>query len=326
MRVVVTGGAGFLGSRLIETLAARGIEVVCIERPGCPRPAIAERCALYASIGLDDVERLRELFAGASTVYHLAALTHARAPREYYEVNTEGTRCVLEAAAGMTGDAPRVILASSLAALGPCRNGTPLSPDSVPYPLSDYGYSKLLAEAVAHAYADRVPVSILRFSAVYGPRDRSLIAVFRMMRLGLALSVGPWDRTASLIYVDDAVQALIAAAAAPSAAGRTYCVTHPDPVSWRTFARVLGRIVGRSPILLTIPAHVARGIALAIEGWAWIRRRAAYLNRDRVAEVAASGWAADTSRATRELGFRPAYPLDRGLSATLAWYREARWV
>lgn len=325
MRVVVTGGAGFLGSRLIETLAARGIEVVCIERPGRTRPAIAERCECYANAGLEDVERLRELFAGASTVYHLAALTHARAPRHYYEVNTEGTRAVLEAAAGLDVP-PRVILSSSIAALGPCRNGTPLSPDSVPYPLSHYGYSKLLAEAVAHAFADRVPVTILRFSAIYGPRDRSLVGVFRMMRMGLALSVGPWDRIASLIYVDDAVQALIAAATSQSAVGRTYCVTHPDPVSWQTFARVLGGTVGRSPILLTIPARVARGLALGVEVWARIRRRAAYLNRDRVREVSARGWAVDTSRATRELGFRAAYSLDRGLAATLAWYREARWV
>jgi nucleoside-diphosphate-sugar epimerase len=326
MRVVVTGGAGFLGSRLIEALEARGDEVVCIEQPGLTQPPIAKCCARYADVGLTDVERLRELFTGAQTVFHLAGLLTARGAREYYAVNTEGTHAVLEAAAGLGRAAPRVILASSTAALGPCRNGEPLSPDTVPHPLSQYGYSKLLAEAVAHAYGDRVPVTILRFSSIYGPRDQSLVGVFRMIGMGVAVSIGSWDRTASLLYVDDAVQALVAAADSPAAAGRTYCITHPDPVTWRAFAQALGRTVGRPPVLVSVPATIARGLALGIEAWARLRRRSALLGRDRVREVAASGWVADPSRATREFGFRPAYPLDRGLAETLAWYRRARWV
>src|SRR5437867_2722353 len=160
MRAVVTGGAGFIGSHLIEALVARGDEVVCVERPGAPRRWLEGLDLSYRDSGLDDERALSAAFAGADVVFHLAGLTEARAPRDFYAVNTEGTARVFRAAAAHNGRAPRVVLMSSLAALGPCRNGDRLSPDTVPYPISHYGHSKLLAEAIAHAFADRVPAPV----------------------------------------------------------------------------------------------------------------------------------------------------------------------
>ena len=157
MRAVITGGGGFIGSHLIDALLARGDEVVCIERPGARSRWLLGLAIDYRGIGLEDVRALREACGGADVVFHLAALTSARSPREYYLVNTEGTARILQSAAAHNGGAPRVVLLSSLAAAGPCRNGEPLSPDTVPMPLSHYGHSKLMAEVLVHAYQDRVP-------------------------------------------------------------------------------------------------------------------------------------------------------------------------
>src|SRR2546426_283860 len=149
MRAVVTGGAGFIGSHLIEALVQRGDEVVCVERPGASRRWLDGLDVCYRDSGLEDVAQLAAALAGADVVFHLAGLTEARSPRDFYAVNTEGTARLFRAAAAHNGGAPRVVLMSSLAALGPCRNGDRLSPDTVPYPISHYGHSKLLAEAVA---------------------------------------------------------------------------------------------------------------------------------------------------------------------------------
>src|SRR2546426_12251915 len=170
MRAVVTGGAGFIGSHLIEALVQRGDEVVCVERPGASRRWLDELDVCYRDSGLEDVAQLAAALSGADVVFPLAGLTEARSPRDFYAVNTEGTARLFRAAAAHNGGAPRVVLMSSLAALGPCRNGDRLSPDTVPYPISHYGHSKLLAEAVAHAFADRVPATIIRPPSVYGPR------------------------------------------------------------------------------------------------------------------------------------------------------------
>ena len=259
-------------------------------------------------------------------MFHLAARTEARRPADFYAVNTDGTERVLRAAAAHDGRAPRVILMSSLAALGPCRNGDRLSPDTVPYPLSHYGHSKLLAEAIAHAFADRVPVTIIRPPAVYGPRERGVLKLFQLVRRGVAVTVGGWDREVSLLYVKDLVQGLLAAARTEGAVNRTYCLGHPEPVTWHAFARAVGRALGRRPVLVSVPAPVAWLVALGAETCARLRSAAAVVNRERVREMTQERWVCDPSRAMSEIGFRPEYHVARGVAETATWYREAGWI
>jgi nucleoside-diphosphate-sugar epimerase len=326
MRAIVTGGAGFIGSHLIEDLLARGASVTCVEAPNRSRGWIEGLPIRYLDHGIHDVDALTETVSGADVVFHLAGLTEARKPEAFYRVNTEGTECVLKAAARCNGRAPHVMLLSSLAATGPCRNGDLLSPDTVPFPLSHYGHSKLLAELVMHAYADRVPGTIVRFPSVYGPRERGVLRMFRLVRLGIALTVGSWDREISLIYVKDAVQALIAAADHVPTTVRTVCVAHPDPITWRAFAAAAAETLGRSPMLVSIPAVVGKVVAIVAELAARARRRAAILNRERLREIAQERWVCDTNRARTEIGFQPMYPITRGIGETVAWYREAQWL
>lgn len=325
MRAVVTGGAGFIGSHLIEALVARGDEVVCVEHPGASKPWVQEPAIEWFAVGVDDVERLKHLFVGADVVFHLAALTQARSAADYYAVNTEGTAQVFQAAA-VCGTPPRIVLASSLAAIGPCRNGDLLSKYTVPCPLSHYGQSKLLAETVAHAYADRVPATILRLATVYGPRERAVLKFFRLVRHGLAVTVGRWDRQVSLIYVSDVVQAMIAATGNASTIGQTYCLAHPDPVRWADFAREVGQVLGRKPILLSVPVPVARAGAVVSELWARLGKVAAILNRERVREIAQERWVCDPGPAVTQMGFRPEFPIARGVRETAAWYRKEGWL
>jgi nucleoside-diphosphate-sugar epimerase len=326
MRTVVTGGAGFIGSHLIEALTARGDEVVCLERLGGAPGWVQGQRIEFAPVGLDHADDLRAVFQGAQAVFHLAGLTEARTPGEFYAVNTEGTHRVLQAAAALGAAAPRVILASSIAALGPCRDGEPLTPDTVPCPLSHYGQSKLLAEAMVHAYADRVPATILRLPSVYGPRERGVLKFFQMVRRGFALSIGRWDREVSMLFVDDAVQALLHAAESPRAVGRTYCVAHPERVTWTRFADAAAEAVGRRPVRIAVPVPVARGIAVAAEAVARLGRRAAILNREKMRELIQASWVCDPSRAVAELGFQPQFPLVRGAATAVAWYRQAGWL
>lgn len=326
MRAIVTGGAGFIGSHLVEALVARGDEVICVERPGAPPGWVAGLPIGYQDVGLENVERLTGILCGAQVVFHLAGLTEARRPEDFYRVNTDGTDSVVRAAAAHDRHAPRVILLSSIAATGPNRNGDLLGPDTVPHPISQYGRSKLLAEAVLHAYADRVPAIIIRLPAVYGPRERAVLKLFRLVRRGVALTVGGWDREASIIYVKDVVQGLIAAATADRAPGRTYCLAYPEPITWREFAGAVGRVLAREPRLIAIPASVARVVAVGAEIAARAGNRTAILNRERVRDIAQSRWVCDPSRAVAEMGFHPEYPLLRGVSETARWYREARWL
>jgi nucleoside-diphosphate-sugar epimerase len=184
----------------------------------------------------------------------------------------------------------------------------------------------LLAEAVMHAYADRVPGTIFRLPSVYGPRERGVFTFFKLVRRGIALTVGSWDRQLSLIYVKDVVQGLIAAGMDTPLAVRTYCLAHPEPVSWRDFARAAATALKREPVLVSVPPFVGRAVALFAEWGARLQRRAAVLNRERLREIIQERWVCDSSRANNEIGFQPRYPITSGIAETVAWYREAQWL
>jgi nucleoside-diphosphate-sugar epimerase len=325
MRTVVTGGAGFVGSHLIERLLAEGHDVRCIERPRAKRGWIQGLPVSWDDVGLENVDQLRECFQDADVVFHLAGLTEARTEEELYAVNTEGTSRVMQAAASLCRP-PRVVFVSSLAAAGPCRGNTDLVPDTVPYPLSAYGHSKLLAEAVIHAYADRVPATILRFPSVYGPRERAVLKLFRMIAHGFAITVGGWERELSLVYVDDAVSGLIAAMRSEDAIGRTYIIAHPESVTWSDFAGAVAKEVGREPLLVSLPTLAGRMAAVCVESVSRLRGRAAILNRDRVRELAQRRWVCSPRLAMEHLGYSPLFPVRVGVPRTALWYREVNWL
>ena len=326
MRAIVTGGAGFVGSHPVEQLLDRGDEVVCIERPGAGRGWIEGLDVEFHDCGLGETASLGNLVCHADVVYHLAALTEARTPAACYEVNTQGTANILKAAAGCSCSPPKVVFMSSLAAVGPAPEGESLTADTPPRPLSHYGRSKLHAEAVIHAYADRVPAVICRFPAVYGPRDRVVLKLFSMVAKGFALTIGPWEREVSVIHAADAVDGLIAAVAVAAAPARTYNLAHPQPITWGQFVLAIGRALGRRPLKFAVPVSMARPIALAAETVAWLGRRAAVLNRDRVRELSQARWVCDPAAAMAEIGFQPRFSLETGVAETAEWLRRNQWI
>ncbi|MBE0567365.1 MAG: NAD(P)-dependent oxidoreductase [Krumholzibacteria bacterium] len=326
MKSLVTGAAGFVGSHLVEQLLERGDEVVAVEREGASRGWLRGLDVDFHDCGLHSPQRLRSAMRGVRVVYHLAALTEARRPRDCYAVNTVGTANVVQAAADSAGAPPRIVFMSSLAAVGPARPGQLLDGDSIPMPLSHYGRSKLQAEAILHVYADRVPAVICRFPAVYGPRDRAVLKLFQMVSHGVAFTVGPWHRKVSLVYVMDAVAGLVNAGESPHAPGRTYCIAHPTPATWGEFVTAVALVLDRNPRRFALSMGAARAVAVAAEAVGLMRRRAAILNRDRVRELAQANWVCDVAAAMGELSYDPRYPLLSGVGRTADWLRREQWL
>lgn len=325
MKTMVTGAAGFVGSHLVERLMDRGDEVVAVERPGGSRGWLRGLDVEFHASGLHDEAKLREMMRSVDVVYHLAALTEARRATDFYAVNTTGTANILRAAAAAPVP-PRVVFMSTLAAVGPARPGDRIDSDTPPLPLSHYGRSKLQAEAILHAYADRVPGVICRFPAVYGPRDRGVLKLFQMISRGFAMTVGPWNRSVSLIHVEDAVAGLIDAGESPHAPGRTYCLAHPTPTTWGGVVTAIALALDRNPLRVVLPVGAARVVAVLVEAGAYVQRRAAILNRERVRELAQASWVCDVTAAVDELGFIPRFPLTRGVGQTADWLRTEQWI
>jgi nucleoside-diphosphate-sugar epimerase len=122
------------------------------------------------------------------------------------------------------------------------------------------------------------------------------------------------------------VEGLLAAVAAPRAAGRAYFLAHAKPISWRQFGASAARIMSRTPRVVTVPFAVAHAVGACGEIWARLRRKPGIVSREKIAEARCMAWTCDTARAARELGFVAPTSLDEGLAATLAWYKEAGWL
>jgi nucleoside-diphosphate-sugar epimerase len=318
--ILVTGGTGFIGTHLLEKLAAKGESVrALVRRTRTPRalPAGVETAYGDLASGAGLAEALR----GSDAVIHLAGVTKALRREDYYTGNVRATRQLAQA---MAGRGIRLVHVSSLAAMGPATGGAPLAEDAEAHPLTHYGKSKLDAERVVRDLApDAV---IVRPPVVYGPRDTDVFQLLKSISKGRVLEIAGGERWFSAIYVKDLVEGLLAALTAPRAAGRTYFLAHPRPVSWRQLGAAAARIMARTPRVVTVPFAVAYAVGACGELWGRLSGKPGIVSREKIAEARCMAWTCDTRRAAQELGFVAPTSLDAGLAATLAWYKEAGWL
>ncbi len=230
MLAIVTGGAGFIGSHICDALSARSFEVValdslCSGRKGNLAPAIrlSEKDMLSKGLSTD--------FAGAQAAFHYAADPDVRActekPRQCFRTNVEGTLCVLEAC--RKADVKRVVFASTSTVYG--QAAILPTPESHPCrPISNYGASKLAAEAYcfAYAYTYGLKATVLRYANIFGPRSGHGVAhdFFRKLqkdpsRLEI---LGNGRQKKSYLYITDAIEATMLAFEGQSSQAEVYNV------------------------------------------------------------------------------------------------------
>ena len=213
---------------------------------------------------------------------------------------------------------------SSLAAVGPSTDGTPVSDDAEPHPVAHYGTSKLEGERIARTL---VPDAVIvRPAVVYGPRDTDVLEIFKSISRGLVLEISGGERWFQAIYVKDLADGLLAAACAPQAGGRAYFLAHAKAVSWSELNSATARIMGKRARVLRIPSPLAYALGGFAEICSHVTRKPGIISREKVKEAQCRHWTCDTRRAARELGFEAQTPLDLGLALTLAWYKEAGWL
>jgi nucleoside-diphosphate-sugar epimerase len=314
---LVTGGTGFIGAHLLERLAAMGAPVRALvrRRAALPRGVEAAHGDLVTGEGLADAVR------DADTVIHLAGVTKALRSADYYSGNADATRNLARALAGRS---VRFVHVSSLAAIGPSPDGTPVTEHALPHPPVTYGKSKLEAErAVRELTPDAV---IVRPAVVYGPRDTDVFQLLKSVSRGIIVEISGGERYFSAIYVKDLVEGILAAVRSPRAPGRDYFLAHPKPLSWRDLSGAAARIMRRVPRVLTIPYPLAVAAGACAEAAARLSGRPGIVSREKIREARFPFWTCSTARATEELGFTAPTSIEAGLAETLAWYKEAGWL
>jgi len=322
VKILVTGGAGFLGGRIVKALLSRGHEVVLMIRGGRRRGLPEE-----ASIVDGDV-RDADLFLKAAgdchAIIHTAAMVKIWSPRlqDFDDINVGGIRNAIAAAKAR---GIRLVYTSSFFAVGP--TGTSPADESQTHPGgygNDYERTKALADEVARGYArEGGDIVILYPGVVYGPgelTDGNLVAKLLADQMNGVLPgiVGPGDRLWSYAFVDDVAEAHVAALE-PARKGERYLLGGANATLNEVFD-IASKRTGRDLRPRRLPFGLARVIGRAMWIWADVTGRMPDLTHQAVG-IFEKNWAYRSDKAVRELGYR-VRPLEEGIRSTVDWLVE----
>jgi nucleoside-diphosphate-sugar epimerase len=241
-------------------------------------------------------------------------------------VNAQGTANVLEACLHNQSKTRRVVVVTSLAAHGPNPDGKIAAEDDECHPIGDYGKSKRDAELVALKYADRIPVTIVRPPAIYGPRDDQVFAFFQMVKHGVALLPGNGKGILNMAHVHDVVSGILLAAEHPKAEGEIFFIGEDENHSWTEAAQAVAAAMKRKAVRIPVPGAIVYAVCGAAELAGRLVRRTFTLNLAYARNFLQKNWAMDVSKARRVLGYRSAFPLAKGAEETAQWYFQEGWL
>jgi nucleoside-diphosphate-sugar epimerase len=325
MRIAIAGATGFIGSTLAEHLAGAGHEVTCLAR-GPERLRWLEGLPVRVVFGdIADPATLPPFVEGQEVIVNAAGLTRARTPEELSRVNTAGALNLLAAARGGAPRLSRYLYLSSVEAMGPNPDSTPLGEDAAQRPFTSYGRSKSDAERALRELRGSVPLTIIRPPGVYGPRDRDFLAYFRIAARGLQPVFGLRNMT-NVVYVKNLVQGMRLAIERPVGSCRAYFFTDGEAIAQTAFADLIAAALGRRTLRIAVPTFVARAVAAVSGAAGAVTGKAPLLNSENIAKYGQEFWVVSDERARGELGYRPAYTTAEGLRETAAWYRENGWL
>jgi nucleoside-diphosphate-sugar epimerase len=326
--IVLTGASGFLGKRLAALLCEQGFAVRAVYRRPEPPPelaSLAERGVALIRADLDDEEGMKAALTGAQAVIHAAALARDWGPASAFKSsNVDATLRLLKAA--RAAGAQEFVFVSSISVHG-FGSHKASSEEGPYYPLSHlYPRSKLEAEqAVLAENGPGFSACSLRLGYIFGPGDTtSSYRMFDAARRGAFGWIGSGRNRTSMVYVDDAAQALASALGKPTVAGQAINVVGDETISWRDFARAVYDAIGASGRPIGVPKALAWiGAALlsagarvsgSIEGPPMTFYR---VRRSTVEYVFSNG------KAKRLLGFAPRTGIREGLALAAAAYNES---
>ncbi|MDY5768114.1 MAG: NAD(P)-dependent oxidoreductase [Alloprevotella sp.] len=334
--ILITGASGFIGSFLVERGLEAGMNVWAALRATSSRKYLTDGRTQFIELDLGHDERLRQqLKAHAEQhgpfdyVIHAAGATKCRRPEDFQKTNAEGTlRLALSLLeTGALRPEGRFVFLSSLSVCGPVHeiDFEPITENDTPLPNTAYGRSKLQAER----YLADVPglnYVVLRPTGVYGPRERDYFMMAKSIRQHVDFAVGFRPQVLTFIYVADLAEAAyLALDRGPR--GAVYPLSDGRQYTSRTFSDLLQLELGVKRVVhLTAPLWVLWLVSCIAGKAAALLGRTSTLNLDKYRIMRQRNWKCSIEAARRDLGYRPQWPLTRGVRAAVEWYKTEGWL
>ncbi|WP_221393224.1 NAD(P)-dependent oxidoreductase [Dyadobacter sp. NIV53] len=338
-KVLITGASGFIGHHLVQAALEKGYDVHAAVRPSSDIAGLKKLAAdlqqtatgilnfVYPDFSSKE-SLLPVLEAGNySYIIHAAGATRAKNTVEYNRVNAEYTLHLAQASLMVSVPLKRFVFMSSLAAIGPVAYTAqaPITENTVPKPVTSYGNSKLLAENYL-ADLKELPLTIIRPTAVFGPREKDIFILFETLSKGLDLYIGRKPQWLSFVFVKDLVGVTMSALQEEKKGRSIYNISDGQEYDRYALANLFNELSGKSPFRLHLPLGFIKLVASVLETFSMFSKTTPVLNKEKVNELTAANWYCSIEAARNGLHYEPQYNLRKGLSETLAWYKENNWL
>lgn len=347
-KLLITGASGFIGSFIVEEGLKKGFEVWAGVRGTSSRKYLQDKRIHFAQLDMQNPEKLQEqLLAykaemggqGWDYVVHAAGATKCLHREDFFRTNTEGTKNLIDALRQADMVPRRFVFVSSLSIFGAIREKpvrqpsadnpwvySPILLSDEPKPNTAYGESKLAAEHYLTAQKD-FPYTILRPTGVYGARERDYFLMAQSIKQHIDIAAGLTPQEITFVYVLDVVQAVFKSMEAPKAEGKAYFLSDGQVYNSRRYSDLVQQHLGNPWVLhLKLPLCLLRAICWVSGKISRLTGKMNALNDDKYNILSQRNWQCETAPATEDFGYSPEWSLERGVEASILWYRKEGWL
>jgi len=326
-KILITGASGFVGSWLVSEALKRDLDVYAGVRHTSSKEFLQDPRIQFFNTDFRDEEGL---FQGLNEhqfdyVIHNAGVVRALEQQIFYDVNYGYSKLLIDKLQLVNSNLRKFVYMSSLASCGSADDAEEgmITPDIEMNPPTHYGKSK--KEAEAFIKTQKLAYLIFRPTAVYGPRDKDILKLFKSISVGIAPLLGMNPSKLSFIYVKDLARLILDATLSDSK-NKTYVVSDGVDYTGNAFHKKVATVMGKTPFYPKIPMGVIKLVASLTEVKSKLTKTPDTLDLDKVNELKARNWLCDISELEKDFNFAPQYSTVESLTETYEWYKKHNWL
>jgi len=323
MKVLLTGANGFVGSHIVEELLLNNYEVVCVVRKNSDLKWISNQNLIIKYGELYDKVFMKEAVASSDVVIHCAGAVRAFDWSVYKKINVDITKNIIDSILESNQALKKFIFISSQAAMGPAPEGRARLVSDSESPVSDYGKSKLLAEKEVKKLEGKIPYTILRPAAVYGPRDKDIFTFFSLVNKHLAPKTLQ-KHIIQLVFVKDIAKIIVKSINTPISDNKIYYLSDGKEYSWKDVADTIAVSNGIKTVTLPLFDFIFKIAGNICEITGAMTKKPQVLNQQKITEMLQKAWVCDNSQTVKDLDFT-FENLENGSKITYNWYLRNKW-
>jgi nucleoside-diphosphate-sugar epimerase len=322
MNILITGGTGFIGSRLALRYLEEGNNVIVFGQNKKPTEndnvkLIESKGGKIYEVDINDKESLFQKMQGIDIVFHLAAAQHEMniPDKHFWDVNVEGTRNILDAS--LKAGIKKYIHGSTIGVYGllegEINEESPTNPDNI------YGITKLAGEKLVLTYKDRLPLTVIRITETYGPGDFRLLKLFKTINNKTFRMIGNGQNKHHAIYVDDLIDGFQLVSTDSSSTGELFVLPGNEIVTTNQMVKDIAEVVGKNVSGLRIPLSPLFAIAAVTEGILRPMGIQPPIHRRRM-DFFRKSFTFSSEKAKNIMNFNPKVSFKEGARKTADWY------